>query len=84
VTCGGRASFSDATYYTTTSGAGVFDSGTSAWECSLLASCGFPEATPFTTAITTRLLTAMAQGPLGVTHPALDNLAAFGLNPPRA
>lgn len=68
---------SDATYYTTSSGAGVFDSGTSTWVCALDdTSCGPNWGDPATyqvvRAVTERLLRAAAEGPLGRTHPAQD------------
>jgi hypothetical protein len=81
VTCtpggGPRHDAADVTYYTTPSGAGVFDSGTSKWECALSdTACGPGWGNPATfdvvRQITTRLLTAAAAGPLGRAHPAVD------------
>ena len=68
---------SDTTYYTAPSGAGVFDAGTSKWVCALDATaCGPGWGDPATyaviRAITRRLLTAAATGPLGLSHPAVD------------
>jgi len=80
--CQGRNSYSDAAYYTTASGAGVFDSGTNAWVCKLFSGC--PADRPFAPnpliqKITENLLRAFAAGPAGKTHPAQDNLAYLGI-----
>jgi hypothetical protein len=65
------------TYYTTPSGAAVFDSGTSKWECALDdAACqpdwGDPATFEVVREVTRRLLVAAADGPIGRTHPAID------------
>jgi hypothetical protein len=67
----------DTTYYTTPSGAGVFDSGTSKWECALSdTACqpgwGDPATDAVVRQVTRRLLQAAAAGPLGRAHPAVD------------
>lgn len=82
VTCGGGPDHADAAYYTTRSGAGVFDAGTSSWVCALrVGDCpdgrGSAGATRVAVGITTRLLRAYAAGPAGRTHPARDNTAAI-------
>jgi hypothetical protein len=82
VTCHGKHDFSDATYYTTPSGAAVFSTGTQYWICALEAPCHGPRAAAAVGAITTRLLTAYARGPAGRTHPAVDDLARLGIGPP--
>ena len=74
---GGFADASDVTYYTAPSGAGVFDSGTSKWECALAdTACGpgWGDAATYRVVrgITQRLLQAAAEGPLGRAHPAVD------------
>ena len=78
VTCSGHRQFSDAAYYTTSSGAGVFASGTSSWVCGLVYECTFhaqdQHLVDVVTAITTTLLTAFAAGPAGRSHPARDNI----------
>jgi hypothetical protein len=75
--------FSDAVYYTTASGAGVFSSGTQGWVCGLDPACpdsrGDRHVAQALTAITTRLLRQFAAGPAGATHPAVDNLAPLGI-----
>jgi hypothetical protein len=77
---GGIDDASDVTYYTTPSGAAVFDSGTSKWECALdNDACGSDWGDPATfkvvREITRRLLVAAADGPIGRTHPAQDTTA---------
>ncbi len=80
ITCRGVHDFSDVSYYTARSGAGVFDSGTSAWVCPLADVCGpgtgGPDVQRAITQITTNLLTAFAAGPAGVRHPAVDAVPA--------
>jgi hypothetical protein len=72
--CRGRSDSSDASWYTTRSGAGVFDAGTSAWVCAIDDQCapgaGGPSARKAITAISTNLLRAMALGRPGAAHPA--------------
>jgi hypothetical protein len=82
VSCRGAASFQDSVYYTVPSGAGGFDSGTSAWVCGLTPTCSRGD-TPFgqqvTIAVTTNLLQAFAAGPCGLRHPAHDDVAQLGI-----
>ncbi len=66
--CGGFT-HSDATYYTTRSGAGVFDSGTMGWVKGLSGLDG-KRTQRLERQITTNLLQAFAAGPAGRTHPA--------------
>lgn len=83
LTCHGHPDHADVTYYTTPSGAGVFDTGTSAWVCALgdPGRCGpgrsNATAHHLITDITTTLLRAFAAGPAGRAHPAHDNTRAF-------
>jgi hypothetical protein len=84
VTCQNKPGFSDATYYTTASGAAVFSAGTQYWICGLDPTCGRAGAPSDTVhkaiaTITGRLFTAFAAGPAGNAHPANDNLAAMGV-----
>jgi hypothetical protein len=84
VTCQGRSGFQDSTYYTAPSGAAVFSSGTQWWVCGVDPGCTFPgpavhEVHRVFTAMTTRLLDAYAAGPVGRTHPAVDNLVQLGV-----
>lgn len=79
VTCGGAHDYADAAYYSTSSGAGVFDSGTSSWVCALDDACngrsGGGTAQRAVRTVTTTLLKAFAAGPTGAAHPAQDNVA---------
>jgi N,N-dimethylformamidase beta subunit-like protein len=79
VTCRRVHSFSDVAYYTTTSGAGVFSTGTSSWVAAL--TCTDVSTCPITgrvvTAVTTNLLKAFTAGPSGLVHPAVENIAAL-------
>ena len=78
LTCKGTASAQESSYYTTPSGAGVFDAATMRWECALGSECashfGGP-ARDFVRRATLNLLTAFQQGPAGHAHPATDNTA---------
>jgi len=74
---GGIDDASDVTYYTTPSGAAVFDSGTSKWECALddtecQPGWGDPATFAVVREVTKRLLLAATHGPIGRTHPAED------------
>jgi hypothetical protein len=86
VTCGpGRHTFSDATYYTVPSGAGVFATGSMQWVPALRGpdskhSLRAP-AVAFARKLTLNLLQAMAAGPLGRRHPARADLATLGASP---
>ncbi|HEY0816083.1 MAG TPA: N,N-dimethylformamidase beta subunit family domain-containing protein [Pseudonocardia sp.] len=77
--------FADAVYYTTPSGAGVFESGTQDWVCGMDPHCTGPaqagHIAPILDAISTRLFTAFAAGPAGRAHPAVDNLAKLDITP---
>jgi hypothetical protein len=81
-TCGpGRHTFSDATYYTTRSGAGVFTTGSMEWTRALQgpdSKHGVGAASvAFAQKVTQNLIVAMAAGPMGRTHPSHGNLAAL-------
>jgi hypothetical protein len=83
VTCGpGRRTFSDATYYTVPSGAGVFDTGSMEWVPALHGPDSSHALTAsgvtFARQVTLNLLRAMAVGPLGQRHPASGDLATVG------
>jgi hypothetical protein len=66
LTCGGRSSYADMTYYTAPSGAGVFDTGTQTWTTRL----DGPHQLQAVVAITTNVLIAFGQGPAASVHPA--------------
>ena len=79
--CGRLHSHSDMTYYTTSSGAGVFDAGSFGGTAAL--KCGPPTKTwrcsPEIVRLTENLLAAFAAGPAGLAHPSLSNLADLGI-----
>jgi hypothetical protein len=83
--CRFRHSFSDVTYYSTPSGAGVVDTGTSSWVCQIDGVCAAGRNSPTTSAavrrITLNLLRAFAAGPAGRAHPSRSNLASFDTSP---
>jgi hypothetical protein len=75
-------SHADMTYYTATSGAGVFAAGTTNWVCELTASClddarSHPDLRILQ--VTRNLLTAFAAGPTGQLHPSKPNVASLGI-----
>ena len=87
VTCRGKASFADSTWYTVPSGAGVFTAATFGWSPRLLDACPTgPPTTPICKLqkVTENILNAFAEGPAGVKHPSVSNLAKFGIATPRA
>jgi hypothetical protein len=82
-TCGpGRNTFSDATYYTTRSGAGVFATGSMDWLRALRGvdpKHGIDRATvTFAQEVTRNVVTAMEAGPLARRHPSTPDLASVG------
>lgn len=82
LTCRGKRSYSDASYYTAPSGAGVFSTGTGAWICKLLTGCPADRPMvpdPRVRQITANILTAFAAGPAGAVHPSAPNLVALGI-----
>jgi hypothetical protein len=77
LTCRGVNSYSDTAYYTTTSGAGVFATGTMRWVHAMANTTIFglgQTAWTFTTKVTTNVLRAFADGPAAAKYPANDNL----------
>jgi hypothetical protein len=71
---------SDSVYYTEPSGVGVFAAGTSRWVAALDLACPgvtTPAGSAYATAVKTRLLTATALGPLGLSYPGVTNLDAL-------
>lgn len=75
----GKTTWSTVTYYTTSSGAGVFTTGTMGWVRSLPRTSkikGIPdETTAFAKQVTINVFKQMAQGPLGDAHPATNDSA---------
>jgi hypothetical protein len=81
--CGGVATSAQSVYYTTRSGAGVFNAGTLRWTCALTGRCA-PYHLPSTTRrfvrqVTVNVLREFSRGPAARSHPAVDNLERFGL-----
>ena len=74
VTCRGRAGYSDVTYYTAPSGAGVFATGTNYW-VSKLEPPEFPKTAynPLIVTVTNNVLLAFGTGPAGQAHPSQPN-----------
>jgi hypothetical protein len=82
VLCGpGRRTWSDVTYYSTRSGAGVFAVGTMLWNKGLAGTnttYGITQrSVTFARTVTRNLFSAMAAGPVGARFPAHGNLAAL-------
>jgi hypothetical protein len=80
LTCRGVNSYADSAYYTTTSGAGVFNSGTMRFVASMngIYIYGVNKDTwAFTTQVCTNLLRAFANGPAASKYPANDNLPSM-------
>ena len=70
-----------ATYYTNSKKAGILDIGSNGWSCALDNICPWHPQLPSSTRIDARLVTeailkGMAQGPLGILHPAIPNIPA--------
>ncbi|MBV9023074.1 MAG: hypothetical protein JO362_04580 [Streptomycetaceae bacterium] len=78
--CRGVRTFSDSAYYTTRSGAGVFNTGTMRWIESLKGDNSHripPHTSDFTRRVTSNLFRAFAEGPAGHAYPAKDNLDTY-------
>jgi ribosomal protein S5 len=73
--CAGRPTTSDAVYYTTPSGAGVFAAGTIDWVCAMQGCQNVDElSSAIVRRVTSNILRAFAKGPAGLDHPAHDNV----------
>ncbi|MBK5289676.1 MAG: hypothetical protein JJE46_14535 [Acidimicrobiia bacterium] len=74
VNCRGRAGYSDVTYYTAPSGAGVFATGTNYWVSKLMPK-DFPETAynPKVVQATINVLTEFGKAPAGQAHPSVPN-----------
>jgi len=80
--CRGDATTSQSVYYTVPSGAGVFTAGTLRWGCALVDLCDRrlgPETRDFARRVTENLFRGFARGPVGLRHPARDNVDDFDL-----
>ena len=81
--CRGVTTSSQSVYYSTGSGAGVFNAGTLRWGCAMVDRCERPLGAAtlrFTRTVTGTLVTEFARGPVGRAHPARDNVDAFDLS----
>jgi hypothetical protein len=76
VTCRGRRSFADMTYYTAPSGAGVFATGTNYWVSKHDPPGPGSAYNPTIIQITRNVLEQFGAGPAGVTQPSVANAAA--------
>lgn len=86
VRCGPlRRTWSDMTYYTAPSGAGVVSTGTMLWVRALRgpdAGHGITaQGAAFVRTVTENLLAAMAAGPMGLTNPSVPDLAGVHASP---
>jgi hypothetical protein len=76
---------SDMTYYSSAGGAGVFSVGSMAWTAGLRGARARKRiderAATFARTLTRNLFRAMAEGPMGRTHPAHGNLSSIGASP---
>jgi hypothetical protein len=73
--CAGHFDYADMTYYSASSGAGVFDAGSIHWICTLNGLC--PSSTTaqhIADVVTQNILMAFAAGPAGSAHPSQANV----------
>lgn len=77
LTCNGRADFSDMTYYSAASGAGVFATGTLLWIPKLDPGCAAPCPGASLARITQNVLAVFGAGPAGKAHPSVANYASL-------
>ncbi|MHB8670662.1 MAG: N,N-dimethylformamidase beta subunit family domain-containing protein [Acidimicrobiales bacterium] len=84
VRCRTKESYSDMTYYTAPSGAGVFATGTNWWVSHLSAPCADAAACPHDEAvvrITQNVLEAFGRGPAGEAHPSVPSSRSARTDP---
>jgi hypothetical protein len=81
VTCSSGSHTSDMTYYTTTSGAGVFDAGDQGWMDSLecLPAARAASCSPAIEQVTQNVLAGLGHGPAARLHPSNTNVGRFGI-----
>lgn len=80
--CRGVTTSTQSVYYTSPSGAGVFNAGTLRWGCAMVDRCERPlgaRTAAFTRTVTGTVVEEFARGPVGIRHPARDNVADFDL-----
>lgn len=82
ITCGNRTAVAHTSYYTNRQGAGVFATGTMRWVCAMRGpACGHgvtEAGQRFVTQVSETLVRAMAEGPLGRSHPSRPNYKLTG------
>jgi hypothetical protein len=87
VTCKGKKSFADASYYTAPSGAGVFDAGTFWWIPALSDDTCLDPALRSPRCqiqiIVANILQGFAAGPAGAAHPSVSNLDKLHIPRPK-
>ena len=82
--CRGVPTSTQSVYYTSRSGAGVFNAGTLRWGCAIVDRCERPlgaATAEFARTVTDTLVEEFARGPVGARHPARDNVDEFDLSP---
>jgi hypothetical protein len=72
IKCGGKTVYHTSSYYTTSSGAGVFATGSIWWDSYLMGN-GTASSAAFATRVTENMLRVFAAGPAGLTHPSVPN-----------
>jgi hypothetical protein len=80
--CRGVTTSAQSVYYTTPSGAGVFNAGTLRWGCALVDRCEHAlgaRTRDFVRTVTDNLLRAYAGGPVGRSYPARDTVGRYDL-----
>jgi hypothetical protein len=85
--CAGVTTVAESVYYTTGSGAGVFNAGTLRWGCAIVDRCEHPlgpATARFVKVVTGNVLNEFAEGPAAHRHPAHDNVGDFDLSPANA
>ena len=80
--CRGVPTSAQTVYYTTDSGAGVFNAGTLRWGCALVDRCEHPlgdRTRGFVQKVTDNFLREYAAGPVGTSRPARDTVDGYSL-----
>jgi hypothetical protein len=75
--CQRQRDYSDMTYYTAPSGAGVFATGTNLWIPLFNPACALPCSGTTLIKVTENVLAAFGTGPAGRLHPSVNNLASL-------
>ena len=87
LTCRGVKTYSNSSYYTTPSGAGVFSTGSLIWSTMLPTGPNHikfgAESSAFAATVTGNVLREFSRGPAGAAHPAVDNYDTYARPPLR-